>query len=88
MGADRIDTGLVVAAAVGVHQRFQQRQHGAALTRQPVEDRLFVFGGFRHAGPCAGRNLAQADPMNRDGLKKPGYDGNAVFFSYSAASRR
>src|SRR5207237_534677 len=35
MAACGIDTGLVVGATVGVHQRLQQRQHGVALTAQP-----------------------------------------------------
>ena len=63
VAADRIDAGLVVAAAVGVHQRFQQRQHGVALARQPVEDLLFVFGAVCvMRDPVRGRNLAQARP--------------------------
>jgi hypothetical protein len=38
MAADRIDSRLVIAAAVGVHQRLQQSQHGVALAVQPIED--------------------------------------------------
>ena len=39
MHAGRVDAGLVVGIAVGVHQRFEQRQHGGALARKPVEHR-------------------------------------------------
>ena len=42
MAACRIDTGLVVGAAIGVHERLQQRQHGVALAAEPVEDFLFA----------------------------------------------
>jgi hypothetical protein len=45
MTAGRIDAGLVVGATVGVHQRLQQRQHGLALSAEPVED--FPFAAVR-----------------------------------------
>jgi hypothetical protein len=41
VAADRIDPGLIVGAAVGVHQGLEQPQHGGALAREPVEDRAF-----------------------------------------------
>ena len=48
VAADRIDAGLVVGAAVGVHQRFEQRQHGAMLAAEPLED--FLFAAVRLCG--------------------------------------
>ena len=42
-GADRIHAGLVIAAAVGVHQRFEQRQHGRPLRGEPIEHRAFLW---------------------------------------------
>ena len=42
MTADRVDAGLVVGAAVGVHQRLEQLQHRAVLGAEPVEDLLFA----------------------------------------------
>jgi hypothetical protein len=46
--ADRIDAVLVVAAAVGVHELFEQRQHGRPLRGKPLENAAFLRGHVRH----------------------------------------
>jgi hypothetical protein len=47
--ADGIDAGLVVGAAVDIHERSHEADHGLALAGEPVEHRGFVFGQRRHS---------------------------------------
>ena len=46
--ADRVDAGLVVAAAVDVHRVAQQVQHRLLLRGQPVGDLRFVWRELGH----------------------------------------
>ena len=41
--ADGIDAGLVVGAAVDVHQRGDETDHGVTLAGEPVEHRGFFW---------------------------------------------
>ncbi len=47
--ADGVDAGLVIGAAVDVHQRSHETDHGLALAGEPVEHRGFFFGKRRHS---------------------------------------
>src|SRR6266478_1392635 len=50
--SDRIDSGLVVTAAVGVHHLFEQTEHGGSLLGEPIEKRPFACPrGSRHVIP-------------------------------------
>jgi len=46
--ADRVDAGLVVAAAVGVHRVAQQVEHGILLAGEPAGDLGFSRGQCGH----------------------------------------
>ena len=63
-GADRIDAGLVVAAAVDVHDLGEQRQHRLLLRRQPVGDDGFLRCRLGHGSSPVFRASRQvfADP--------------------------
>src|SRR5262249_37183978 len=51
--ADGIDAGLVMAAAVDVHDLGQQRQHGLLLRAEPFADLRLVRRLSAHAIPLA-----------------------------------
>ena len=82
MAANRVDAGLVVAAAVGVHQRLQQRQHGVALAAEPIENFLFrsLVAAMTHSSVVSGADSSPciADVMagkSRTALRRmPGND--------------
>src|SRR5205823_10108996 len=63
--ADGVDTGLVVAAAVDIHQLFEQRKHRAALAGKPVEDHSFAAVTVRHHGSML------RETMSTDGKGSP-----------------
>ena len=48
--ADRIDAGLVVGAAVDVHERRHEGDHGLALAGEPIKHRGFFLGERGHFG--------------------------------------
>ena len=49
--ADGVDAGLVVAAAVDVHELGQERQHGLLLRAEPLGNPCFLRGQCGHASP-------------------------------------
>ena len=50
-----VDAGLVVAAAVDVHELGQEGQHGLLLRAEPLGDLCFSRGQSGHASPLAVR---------------------------------
>src|SRR5687767_13057479 len=62
MAADRVDPGLVVGTAVGVHQPLEQRHHRGVLTPEPVEDLAFVTVGCSAHTPTLKTMMAGTSP--------------------------
>ena len=60
--ADGVDAGLVVAAAVDVHDLGQQRQHGLLLRAEPLGDLRLLRRLSDHAFPFASKAALIAGP--------------------------